>query len=66
MSDDDRERQLRIRLMEVDIERKLQEIRMESRKFNVQLVLAIAAAFAAGGGMTVAAAAVFRLVYYHQ
>ena len=60
------ERQLKIKLMELDIECRLQEIRMESRKFTVRLVLALAAAFAAGGGLTVAVAAVLRLVLYHQ
>jgi hypothetical protein len=44
MSDDD-ERQLRIDLMAIQIERLRQEIRMENR---VQLVLAVAAALGVG------------------
>ena len=40
MSDDGRERQLRIRIMELDIKRKLQEIRLENRKFVLQATLA--------------------------
>jgi hypothetical protein len=37
------ERHLRIRLMELEFERKLQEIRYENRKFTVQLISAVAA-----------------------
>jgi hypothetical protein len=37
------ERKLRSRPMELEIERKLQEIRYENRKFTVQLITAIAA-----------------------
>jgi hypothetical protein len=37
------ERRLRMRLMELEIERKLQEIRYENRKFTVQLLTAVAA-----------------------
>jgi hypothetical protein len=37
------ERRLRMRLMELEIERKLQEIRYENRKFTVQLISAVAA-----------------------
>jgi hypothetical protein len=66
MSDDDRERQLRIRIMELDIERKLQEIRMENRKFTLQAILAAGGLLAAGGGLVAAGAAVFRLVWYRQ
>ncbi|HEY1301436.1 MAG TPA: hypothetical protein VGF07_13130 [Stellaceae bacterium] len=47
-ADDDPERQLRMDLMTIQIERLRQEIRMENRKFFVQLVLAIAAALGAG------------------
>lgn len=45
---DDEERQLRIDLMTIQIERLRQEIRMENRKFFVQLVLAITAALGVG------------------
>lgn len=45
---DDEERELRIDLMTIQIERLRQEIRMENRKFYVQFTLAIAAALAAG------------------
>lgn len=47
MTDDD-ERQLRIDLMTIQIERLRQEMRMESRKFAVQFVLALAAAVGVG------------------
>lgn len=54
-ADDDEERTLRIELMVVqidkgrlDIKRLEQEIRMENRKFLVQLVLAITAALGVG------------------
>ncbi len=66
MSDDDRERQLRIRIMELDIERKLQEIRLENRKFVVQAILAAGGLLAAGGALVAGGAAVFRLLVYHQ
>jgi hypothetical protein len=36
------ERRLRMQLMELEIERKLQEIRYENRKFAVQLISTIA------------------------
>jgi hypothetical protein len=45
---DDRERQLRIQLMTTQAERLRQEIKMENRKFLVQLLLASAALLAAG------------------
>jgi hypothetical protein len=45
---DDDERQLRIDLMTIQIERLRQEIRMENRKFVVQLVLALTAALGVG------------------
>lgn len=45
---DDEERHLRIDLMTIQIERLRQEIRMENRKFFVQLVLAITAALGVG------------------
>lgn len=45
---DDEERQLRIDLMTIQIERLRQEIRMENRKFFIQLVLAITAALGVG------------------
>lgn len=45
---DDRERELRIRLMTTQVERLRQEIRIENRKFLVQLVLGAAAAATAG------------------
>jgi hypothetical protein len=48
MAPDDEERQLRIDLMTIQIERLRQEIRMENRKFVVQLVLALAAAVGVG------------------
>ena len=52
--------------MELDIERKLQEIRLENRKFVVQAILAASGLLAAGGGLVAGGAAVFRLIYYHQ
>ena len=48
MNGDDGERQLRIDLMTIQIERLRQEIRMENRKFAVQLGLALAAAVGVG------------------
>ena len=45
---DDKERQLRIDLMTIQIERLRQELRMENRKFVVQLVLALTAAVGVG------------------
>lgn len=45
---EDEERGLRIDLMTIQIERLRQEIRMENRKFFVQLVLAITAALGVG------------------
>jgi hypothetical protein len=45
---DDEERQLRIDLMTIQIERLRQELRMESRKFAVQALLAAAALLIAG------------------
>lgn len=45
---DEEERQLRITLMSTQIERLRQEIRMENRKFLVQLLLGIAAAIGVG------------------
>ena len=47
-SDPDEERQLRIDLMTIQIERLRQEIRLENRKFLVQLLLSAAALLAAG------------------
>lgn len=44
----DREHQLGIELMATQIERLRQEIKMENRKFFVQLAIALAAVFAAG------------------
>jgi hypothetical protein len=44
----DEERRLRIELMVTQTERLRQEIKMETRKFAVQLVLGIAACLAAG------------------
>jgi hypothetical protein len=49
MPDEDEERQLRIDLMTIQIERLRQEIRMENRRFFVQAITASAAIFAAGG-----------------
>jgi hypothetical protein len=46
--DTDREQQLRMDLMTIQIERLRQEIRMENRKFMVQLLLAAAALVGAG------------------
>jgi hypothetical protein len=43
-----REQALRIDLMTIQIERLRQEIKMENRKFAVQLVLAIATALGVG------------------
>ena len=48
MSDDEEERQLRITLMTTQIERLRQEIRMENRKFLVQLLIGAAAAIGVG------------------
>ena len=45
--------------MDVDIQRKLQEIKMENRKFTVQAILAAAARVAAG-------VALGRFVVFHQ
>ena len=45
---DDRERQLRIALMTTQTERLRQEIKMETRKFLVQLLIGSAAILAAG------------------
>jgi hypothetical protein len=45
---DDRERELRIRLMTTQVERLRQEIKLENRKFLVQLLVGTAAAFTAG------------------
>jgi hypothetical protein len=45
---DDRERQLRIALMTTQTERLRQEIKMENRKFLVQLLIGVAAAVAVG------------------
>ena len=45
---DGAEQRLRIDLMTIQIERLRQEIRMENRKFAVQLVLALTAALAVG------------------
>jgi hypothetical protein len=56
---DDRERALRIRLMETQIERLRQEIRLENRKFVVQFALAVAGALAAG-------VALGRFVLFHS
>lgn len=46
--DTDEERQLRIDLMTIQIERLRQEMRMESRKFIVQIALALTAALGVG------------------
>jgi hypothetical protein len=48
MPTDDEERRLRIDLMTIQIERLRQEMRMENRKFVVQLVLALTAAVGVG------------------
>ena len=54
----DDERQLRIDLMAIQIERLRREMRNENRKFLVQLVLAISAAVAVG-------IAIGRVVLFH-
>jgi hypothetical protein len=46
--DEDEERQLRIDLMTIQIERLRQEIRLENRKFIMQIIIAITAAIGAG------------------
>jgi hypothetical protein len=46
--DDDREQELRIDLMTIQIERLRQEIKMENRKFAVQLLIAAAALLGVG------------------
>jgi hypothetical protein len=48
MTADDEEQRLRIDLMTIQIERLRQEIRMENRKFAIQIVLALVAALGAG------------------
>ena len=48
MTADDEEQRLRIDLMTIQIERLRQEIRMENRKFAVQIVLALVAALGVG------------------
>lgn len=48
MSEEDEERKLRIDLMTIQIERLRQEMRMENRKFVVQIVLALTAAVGVG------------------
>jgi hypothetical protein len=48
MPDPDEERELRIVLMQTQIERLRQEIRMETRKFVVQAIIALAAAVGVG------------------
>lgn len=48
MAEDEREQQLRIDLMTIQIERLRQEIRTENRRFMVQLLLAAAALVGAG------------------
>ena len=48
MDDEDTERQLRIDLMTIQIERLRQEIRTENRKFLIQIVLAGAALVGVG------------------
>ena len=48
MPGEDEERQLRIDLMTIQIERLRQEIRTENRKFVVQALLAAAALLATG------------------
>lgn len=45
---DEEERQLRIELMQTQIERLRQEIKMENRKFLVQLLIGTAAAIGVG------------------
>jgi hypothetical protein len=57
MPEDD-ERQLRIDLMTIQIERLRQEIRYETRKFLVQFVIALAAALGVG-------IAIGRFVVFH-
>jgi len=51
--------------MEAEIERRLREASIEDRKFSVQLAIVMTAMFMAGGGLTIAFAAVFRLVSCH-
>lgn len=48
MTTDEEERQLRVDLMTIQIERLRQEIRTENRKFFIQAVLAGAALLGAG------------------
>jgi len=48
MVDDEEERELRIALMNTQIERLRQEMRMENRKFLVQLTIGLAAAVGVG------------------
>jgi hypothetical protein len=57
--DEHDERKLRMKLMGVDIQCKLQEIKMENRKFTVQAILAAAALVAAG-------VALGKFVVFHQ
>ena len=58
MTGEDDERHLRIDLMTIQIERLRQEIRMENRKFVVQLLLSAAALVAVG-------IAIGRFVLFH-
>lgn len=48
MAETEEERQLRIDLMTIQIERLRQEIRMENRKFFIQALIAAAALLGAG------------------
>jgi hypothetical protein len=54
----ERERQLRIDLMTIQIERLRQEIRTENRKFLVQVLIGVAAALGVG-------IAIGRFVLFH-
>jgi hypothetical protein len=47
-AEDEAEQRLRIDLMTIQIERLRQEIRMENRKFAVQIVLALVATLGVG------------------
>ncbi len=69
-SDDAYERRVRIENMETDTARKLQEIELAIKQFELEQRKAwwqaIGTAFAAGVGSMVALAAVLRLVLFHQ
>lgn len=69
-SDDAYERRVKIENMETDTARKLQEIELATKQFELEQRKAwwqaIGTAFAAGAGGVVAIAALLRLALFHQ